>query len=72
MQTALDVGLPFADLVDAYFNGGAQGKIAAWVNGNCSQSWDTIKGYLEGRKSAAIYFSGERWDQAKKALRRTV
>jgi hypothetical protein len=71
VQAALDAGLPFADLVDAYFNGGAE-KIAAWVDVNCAEKWAKVKEYLEGSKSGPIRFPGERWDQAKKALRRTV
>jgi hypothetical protein len=72
VQAALDAGLPFADLVDAYFNGGAKQKIAAWVDAHCRGDWEKVKGYLEGYKLAANYYPGGRFDLAKSALRRMV
>jgi hypothetical protein len=53
VQVALDQGLPLADLQEAYLNGGAQAKVAAWVDKNCKEDWAAVKGYMEANNWAA-------------------
>jgi hypothetical protein len=53
VQAALDAGLPFADLEKAYLAGGAQAKVADWVDKNCKESFAKVKGYMAARNWAA-------------------
>ena len=50
---ALAQGLSMSDLQEAYFNGGAQEKIADWADGHCTENWATIKTHLEAQDWAA-------------------
>ena len=60
IREALKSGLPMADLVAAYFNGGAAFKIAAWINDNCKANWATVKAAMTNKD----------WAAAKAALQR--
>lgn len=53
VQVALDMGLPLADLQDAYLTGGAQAKIAGWADKNCKENWAGIKGHMQAKDWAA-------------------
>ena len=53
VREAIAQGLPQADLTDAYFNGGAQAKVADWVDDNCTGDWATVKGHMEANNWAA-------------------
>ena len=53
VQAALDAGLPFDDLVQAYLMGGAQAKIADWVDKNCKESFAKVKEYMAAKNWAA-------------------
>jgi len=53
VDEAIAQGLPRADLREAYFNGGAQSKVADWVDANCTENWAAVKGYMEANQWAA-------------------
>ena len=53
VQTALDSGLPLADLEAAYLVGGAKEKIADWVDAHCQLSWAEFKHEMESQNWAA-------------------
>jgi len=53
VQVALDSGLPVADLQDAYLSGGAQKKIAGWVDDHCVLRWAKVKEKMEAQDWAA-------------------
>ncbi len=53
IREAMKSGLPLADIVDAYFNGGAAFKIAAWINDNCKLNWASVKSAIESNDWAA-------------------
>jgi hypothetical protein len=53
VREALTQGLPQSDLTEAYFNGGAQQKVADWVDANCTEDWATVKGHMEANRWAA-------------------
>lgn len=53
VQEALAQGLSMADLTSAYLTGGAQQKIAAWADANCTENWAAIKTHLEAQDWAA-------------------
>jgi hypothetical protein len=53
VQEALNQGLPLADLQEAYLAGGAQAKVAGWVDQNCKEDWAAVKGYMEANNWAA-------------------
>ena len=53
VREALAQGLSQADLTEAYFNGGAQEKVADWVDANCTENWAAVKGYMEANNWAA-------------------
>jgi hypothetical protein len=53
VQVALDMGLPLADLQDAYLSGGALTKIAGWADKNCKENWAGIKGHMQAKDWAA-------------------
>jgi hypothetical protein len=53
VREALAQGLSQADLTEAYFNGGAQEKVADWADANCTENWAAIKGYMEANQWAA-------------------
>jgi hypothetical protein len=53
VREAIAQGLPLADLQEAYLNGGAQAKVAKWVDDNCEENWATVKGYMEANDWAS-------------------
>lgn len=53
VEVALRHGLPEKDLEDAYFTGGAQEKVADWVDKHCVLSWAEVKAKLEANEWAA-------------------
>jgi hypothetical protein len=53
VREALAQGLSQSDLTDAYFNGGAQEKVADWVDANCTENWAAVKGHMEANNWAA-------------------
>ena len=53
VNEALAQGLPRADVHEAYFNGGAQEKVADWVDAHCTENWAAVKGYMEANQWAA-------------------
>jgi hypothetical protein len=53
VHEAIAQGLPQGDLTEAYFNGGAQEKVAEWVDANCTENWATVKGHMEANRWAA-------------------
>jgi hypothetical protein len=53
VQAALDAGLPLAELEAAYLVGGAQAKVAAWIDANCKENYAAIKGYMTAKNWAS-------------------
>jgi hypothetical protein len=53
VQAVLDAGLPWDDLVQAYLAGGAQAKIADWVDTHCKESFAKVKQYMAAQDWAA-------------------
>ena len=53
VQAALDSGLPSTALEEAYLKGGAQQKIAAWVDTNCVLTFAEVKEKMEANDWAA-------------------
>lgn len=53
VRVALDNGLPIADLEDAYLVGGAQKKVADWVDAHCVLTWAGVKQKMEAQDWAA-------------------
>jgi hypothetical protein len=53
VQTAVDNGLPLADLQNAYLVGGAKKLIADWVDANCVLTWAQFKVEMEANRWAA-------------------
>jgi|SRR5215211_7746618 len=52
VHEAIAQGLPQGDLTEAYFKGGAQQKVADWVDANCTENWATVKGHMEANRWA--------------------
>jgi hypothetical protein len=53
VREALAQGLPQDDLTSAYLTGGAQAKVAGWVDANCTENWAAVKGHMEAQDWAA-------------------
>jgi hypothetical protein len=53
VREAIAQGLSLDDLTTAYLTGGAQKKVADWVDANCKESWAKVKGYMEANQWAA-------------------
>ena len=53
VQAALDAGISMDDLTAAYLTGGAQAKIADFVDKNCKESFAKVKEYMAAQNWAA-------------------
>jgi hypothetical protein len=53
VQAVLDAGVSFDDLTTAYLTGGAQAKIADFVDKNCKESFAKVKEYMAAQSWAA-------------------
>ncbi|HEX2850641.1 MAG TPA: hypothetical protein VHN98_08810 [Acidimicrobiales bacterium] len=53
VDEAIAQGLPKSDLIDAYLAGGAQKKVADWVDAHCTLSWAKVKQQMEAQNWAA-------------------
>jgi hypothetical protein len=53
VQAALDAGISMDDLQTAYLKGGAQAKIADYVDNNCKESFAKVKEYMAAQNWAA-------------------
>jgi hypothetical protein len=53
VRALLAAGLSLDDLAAAYLTGGAQAKVADWVDKHCKEGWAAFKGYMEANNWAA-------------------
>jgi hypothetical protein len=53
VREAIAQGLSQAELTSAYLTGGAQAKVADWVDDNCTEDWAAVKGHMEANDWAA-------------------
>lgn len=53
VRHAIAQGLSMNDLKTAYLNGGAQAKVADWVDSHCTENWAAVKVHMEARDWAA-------------------
>ena len=53
VRALLAAGLSVDVLADAYLTGGAQDKIAAWVDAHCAEPFAKVKEYMEAKSWAA-------------------
>lgn len=53
VREAIAQGLSLDNLTEAYLKGGAQAKVADWVDANCTENWAGVKGHMEANDWAA-------------------
>lgn len=53
VREAISQGLSLDNLTEAYLKGGAQAKVADWVDANCTENWAGVKGHMEANDWAA-------------------
>jgi hypothetical protein len=53
VREAIAQGLSQDDLTSAYLTGGAQAKVADWVDAHCTENWAAIKAHMEANDWAA-------------------
>lgn len=67
VREAIAQGLSLGDLTEAYLKGGARVKVADWVDANCTEDWETIRGHMAAKRWAAAKAGLKRKDTAAKA-----